>query len=130
MSPYAPKRPCVHPGCGKLTDTGRCDTHKRQQMQAINRERGGSTKQGYGFKWQKAREVYLRDHPLCMLCHASGTLRAASVVDHKQPHKGDMTKFWDQGNWQALCKRCHDSKTARDDGRWVGVGQISRAEAR
>jgi hypothetical protein len=25
--------------------------------------------------------------------------------------------FWDCGNWQPMCKRHHDSKTARE-GRW------------
>ena len=32
------------------------------------------------------------------------------------PHHGDMTLFWDEENWQALCKRCHDAKTASEDG--------------
>ncbi|WP_143035082.1 HNH endonuclease [Marininema mesophilum] len=26
--------------------------------------------------------------------------------------------FWDKDNWQSLCKRCHDRKTAIEDGRW------------
>lgn len=34
---------------------------------------------------------------------------AASVVDHKIAHRGDMTLFWDKANWQSLCKPCHDS---------------------
>jgi len=37
---------------------------------------------------------------------------AATVVDHVTPHKGDKVLFWDRLNWQALCKRCHDRKTA------------------
>ncbi|WP_289184903.1 HNH endonuclease [uncultured Parasutterella sp.] len=24
--------------------------------------------------------------------------------------------FWDESNWQALCKHCHDVKTAKEDG--------------
>lgn len=24
--------------------------------------------------------------------------------------------MWDECNWQPLCKPCHDSKTAREDG--------------
>jgi 5-methylcytosine-specific restriction protein A len=39
------------------------------------------------------------------------------VVDHVVPHRGDPVVFWDQDNWRALCKRCHDAKTARED-RW------------
>lgn len=30
------------------------------------------------------------------------------MVDHITPHKGDSTLFWDSGNWQSLCKSCHD----------------------
>ncbi|WP_304879789.1 HNH endonuclease [uncultured Parasutterella sp.] len=31
--------------------------------------------------------------------------------------------FWDESNWQALCKRCHDRKTAAEDG---GFGNTNR----
>jgi hypothetical protein len=34
---------------------------------------------------------------------------AAVLVDHIDPHRGDMKKFWDSANWQSLCKPCHDS---------------------
>jgi 5-methylcytosine-specific restriction protein A len=37
-------------------------------------------------------------------------------VDHIVPHKGDMRLFWDPRNHQGLCERCHNSKTAREDG--------------
>ena len=43
-------------------------------------------------------------------------MRAASVVDHKQPHRGDYAKFWERSNWQAMAKECHDLKTAMIDG--------------
>lgn len=32
-------------------------------------------------------------------------------------------KFWSVANWQALCKRHHDAKTAAEDG---GFGNRSR----
>jgi len=35
---------------------------------------------------------------------------AASVVDHIVAHRGDQELFWDQSNWQSLCKPCHDSE--------------------
>jgi 5-methylcytosine-specific restriction protein A len=41
----------------------------------------------------------------------------ATVVDHIVPHRGDPVLFWDEANWQGLCKLCHDAKTARE-GRW------------
>jgi 5-methylcytosine-specific restriction protein A len=45
-------------------------------------------------------------------------LTAATVVDHILAHKGDAGLFWKQSNWQALCRRCHNRKTAVSDGRW------------
>ncbi|AGN78495.1 HNH endonuclease [Pseudomonas sp. GD03651] len=68
-----------------------------------------SSQRGYDYKWQKAREQYLRDNPLCVYCERSGRTTAASVVDHIVAHRGDMILFWDQANWQSLCKPCHDS---------------------
>ena len=35
----------------------------------------------------------------------------ATVVDHIVPHRGDKKLFWDQSNWQPLCKEHHDKKT-------------------
>jgi 5-methylcytosine-specific restriction protein A len=52
-----------------------------------------------------------------VLCKAAGRLEPATVVDHVVPHRGDERLFWDKGNWQGLCKRCHDAKTACE-GRW------------
>lgn len=31
------------------------------------------------------------------------------VADHKIPHRGDPSLFWDENNLQCLCKACHDS---------------------
>ncbi len=69
-----------------------------------------STQRGYGYRWQQAREHYLRDHPLCVFCDRKGMTTAASVVDHIVAHRGDQELFWDQSNWQSLCKPCHDSE--------------------
>lgn len=75
----------------------------------------GSTARGYGYKWQKARESYLRLHPICCYCEREGRVTAASIVDHINPHQGDERLFWDEGNWQPLCKPCHDTVKAREE---------------
>ncbi|WP_288659528.1 MULTISPECIES: HNH endonuclease [Pseudomonas] len=74
-----------------------------------------STQRGYGYKWQQARLQHLREHPLCVYCERLGRVTAASVVDHKTPHRGDMTLFWDRANWQSLCKPCHDSVKKQEE---------------
>ncbi len=73
--------------------------------------RPSAARRGYGEAWRKARAGYLASHPRCAVC-----ARPSTVVNHKRPHKGDQTLFWDRSNWQPLCKTCHDSVTAACDG--------------
>jgi 5-methylcytosine-specific restriction protein A len=77
----------------------------------------GSTARGYGYAWQVARLDYLAEHPLCVMCQARGIITAASIVDHKRPHRGDMVLFWDVSNWQALCVNCHSEHKQRQEAR-------------
>ena len=70
---------------------------------------------GYDYRWQKARERFLREHPLCVLCEAAGRVGLATIVDHKQPHRGDQALFWDEANWQGLCAHHHSSTKQREE---------------
>lgn len=74
-----------------------------------------STARGYGYRWQKARERHLQQHPLCVMCEAEGRVEAATVVDHIVPHRGDERLFWDRTNWQSLCKPHHDGEKQRQE---------------
>lgn len=78
--------------------------------------RESAAQRGYGSDWQKARKQFLRLNPLCKDCAAESRVVPAMVVDHIIPHKGDQVLFWDQDNWQPLCKSHHSQKTARQDG--------------
>lgn len=108
--PSVPQRPCRYPGCPRLCAKGQvyCDEHRAFSAE---RQRGGARARGYNNEWDKARTLYLRDHPLCVACMRENRLTAATVVDHIVPHRGDRGLFWDRSNWQALCKACHDRKT-------------------
>ena len=70
-------------------------------------DRRKTAERGYGYRWQKARERYLRLHPLCVMCKAEKRVTVANTVDHRIPHRGDQTLFWDESNWQALCATHH-----------------------
>lgn len=112
---------CAYAGCFKLIPDGirYCAKHAPiARDQELQRKRKGSTERGYNYKWQKESKAFLKRNPLCEECKQRGLVTLAEVVDHIQPHKGDQKLFWNHDNWQALCKRCHDSKTAREDGRW------------
>ena len=117
--PNAAPRPCTYPGCHTLCASGRCEKHRVQVRQEVDARRGSARARGYTTAWQKAREAYLRAHPLCQCedCdEGRKRLTPATVVDHKIPHKGDRKLFWDSSNWQAMAKPCHDRKTARESG--------------
>lgn len=96
-----------------------------------------STKRGYGYAWQKAREGHLRNHPFCVMCLRDIGLEAglareevivrcadlgipvpwAQVVDHRIPHRGDQALFWDKTNWQSLCTTHHSRDKQREERR-------------
>lgn len=107
------QRPCKNTLCNAVThnDSGYCNecTKDRPEPSRQPRQRLTAHKRGYDNRWRKARANYLSDNPLCVMCKQRGKVTAAIVVDHIKPHKGSQELFWDQGNWQALCKRCHDS---------------------
>lgn len=128
--PNRPFRPCVHPGCGALVQGKEpyCPEHLKARRRRENEARPTTAQRGYSSRWRKAREAYLRAHPLCMCdqCAALGRVLPATVVDHVVPHRGDQRLFWDQRNWQAMSKPCHDRKTATHDG---GFGNVRSASS-
>ena len=105
-------KPCKHPGCPRLTEGAYCDEHK-----PLHPDRPSAAKRGYGSKWQRLSKAYLRRHPLCVRCKAQGRFTTATVVDHIIPYRGNPHLMWDESNWQALCKPCHDRKTGNEDNR-------------
>ncbi len=111
--PMRPKVPCQHPGCPALVPAGQKYCPDHQSAHASDRE--SSFKRGYDARWRKASKAFLLTHPLCEECLRRGRYTKATVVDHIIPHRGDKMLFWDPGNWQALCKPCHDRKTRTED---------------
>ena len=111
--PSKPKTPCKHPGCAALVPAGTkyCDMHRTLHPE----ETRSAASRGYDAAWRRARRRYLDTHPLCAECMQRGRYTKATVVDHVIPHRGDTRLFWDRSNWRALCKRCHDRKTRRED---------------
>ena len=107
--PYKFKRPCGHPNCPNLTNSRYCTKHQHLH------KRYDPRKKMYDARWRKAREHFLKLHPLCVECLKKDLLVPATVVDHVIAHRGDINLFWDESNWQSLCERCHNSKTRTKD---------------
>jgi len=80
-------------------------------------DKQSAAQRGYGHKWREARAAFLKAHPLCVYCARAGRVTAANVVDHIQPHRGNMALFWDRSLWQGLCTHCHNTIKAQEEGR-------------
>ena len=65
--------------------------------------------QGYDKHWRKISKVYRMRRPLCELCKAS----MSKVVDHILPIKDGGGN--EESNLQALCHKCHNSKTFKQN---------------
>lgn len=96
-----------------VLDTRRVPTMAAGSWRTSNQT---AAQRGYGYKWQKAREGFLREHPLCVMCQAEGRVMVATVVDHITPHRGDMRLFWQRSNWQPLCATHHSRDKQREEG--------------
>lgn len=131
---------CCYPGCLRPVARGEryCALHlekgkKRDEEQEAKAKkirekrrrelRGSSADRGYGWRWQKLRNRYIAQHPVCEKCRENGVIRMATDVDHIIPHRGAPALLYDEGNLQSLCKSCHSEKTAREDG---GFGNTRR----
>lgn len=122
--PTAPITLCTHAGCNaRAVADGKCQLHQTKSIAPLSRphkirhkdKRPSAHRRGYDGKWRQARLAFLDNNPLCVMCQSQGLLVAATVVDHIIPHRGNQARFWDMTNWQALCKSCHDTKTATTD---------------
>ena len=58
--------------------------------------------------WHRLRWHQLNAEPLCRYCKQLGRIEPAAIVDHIEPHRGDLALFYDPSNLAALCKSCHD----------------------
>jgi len=117
--PYKAAKVCRGVGCKKATTdkSGYCADCKKAVHGEYNRhKRDKAVKALYGAMWRKASAAFLAANPLCRICKEQGKVVLAKEVDHIIPHKGDYDLFWDESNWQTLCKMHHSQKTAKEDG--------------
>lgn len=122
--PTKPPKPCSFRGCPELTYGRYCEKHQKEVDSDYNKNSRPYKHLYNSSRWRKLRLQFLSAHPLCETCKKHSVIKASEVVDHSRPHKGNERLFWDDSNWQALCKSCHDRKTAKEDGRWGRKGKV------
>lgn len=112
--PARPLKPCTVPSCGELTDSGRCDGHKRQ----AERDRGSATARGYGKRHRtQFRPAVLERDICCVLCRERGLWVLATVADHWPLSRRELVERGmdpdDPEHGRGLCDPCHSKETAR-----------------
>ncbi|RJX22340.1 MAG: HNH endonuclease [Ammonifex sp.] len=115
--PYKPKRPCSHPGCPGLTGGRFCEEHTKEEARRYERyQRDPATRKRYGRHWQRIRDRYMSEQPLCEQCQKDGKLTRAEEVHHIIPLAKGGTNVAE--NLMSLCTGCHSMITAKEGGRW------------
>ena len=93
--------------------------HRPPTLRARAPSRRSTTKHGHLYRssrWKRASKSF-RSSPkgaLCAYCSARGLVVPSAIVDHVNPHNGDLALFWDSNNWQGLCWSCHSAKSSED----------------
>src|SRR6185295_5373274 len=96
MHPF--KRACLAPGCPELVEKGRCPKHQAATPQRS--PEGQQRHKIYDAIWRRSRAAYLMQNPLCVDPYSDhGPIMPATVVDHIQPHRGNLSLFWNVDNW-------------------------------
>lgn len=95
-------------GCGSVVAAGVMCACQRARKASYDAKRPSARSRGYNVRWQHESRAFLA-LPENRLC-ACGCGRAANMVDHIKPHRGDMRLFWDRTNWQPMAASpCHNS---------------------
>jgi 5-methylcytosine-specific restriction endonuclease McrA len=66
-------------------------------------------------EWAQLRDNQLARDPLCCRCSTDVRPVAATVANHKIPHKGDRKLFRDPNNLESVCAPCHDGPIQREE---------------
>ena len=95
--------------------------NKRERLYGIKKE--NTPKTGYNrirsadeyhtARWTRESRAFRALHPLCEMCKKEGIIHGSEVVDHIIPFPVCID-FFDQSNWQSLCKRHNAEKGNRD----------------
>ena len=116
-------RKCTYGGCPNIVavDTEdhnppRCERHKCTftPKKVYHDHQFHRARYFYGTaQWQKLRDRYITQHPLCEMCEKRGLVVEGKEVDHIVELQEGGDKL-DPNNLMTLCIRCHRRKTAEE----------------
>ena len=103
------------PRVGKRTSAAQSEWDEYMQGRRVANVRPSASRRGYDRRWRRFRESFLAQRPLCEDCGIEGRVTEAAEVHHiKKLADAPELKF-DPQNCMALCKTCHNTRTARGE---------------
>jgi 5-methylcytosine-specific restriction protein A len=110
--PVAPARACPRSGCPQLQP---CPDHAKGETHAeVSTARPWSRLYDTQ-RWKRLSAKVRQLETTCRACYVEGRPpKPSRHVDHIVPHRGDLARFYDRTNVQALCAECHSAKTRRE----------------
>jgi len=97
--PKRTPKSCGKHGCRNYAEIGYyCAEHQPIRSD----DRVPANQRGYDSNWTAFRNMYIRQHPICVRCSS-----VATVVHHIKPIDQGGDKH-DESNLEALCRRCHE----------------------
>lgn len=108
-----PSHFCAYPACTAIVSgRARCDKHATKRNE---RPRLSAQERGYDGRWQRVRAQYIAAHPLCMDCEKQGRTTPAVDVHHIEKISDAPERRLDAANLMALCRACHNQRTAKGE---------------
>ena len=104
---------CAEPGCPSLTQTTRCDRHRKERRRTQDKHRPSASERGYDRKWARTRRAYLKRFPHCQ---ATGCTEPAVDVHHLDGEGPKGPRGHDWTNLQGLCHSHHSRITMQRGG--------------
>ena len=88
-----------------------CDKHRRRYKD----KRQSSHQRGYTWRWRQFALRYLQANPFCVDCLGHGKATDANEVHHIKKQADYPELKYELSNLMALCKTCHDRRSARGE---------------
>ena len=114
--PFASKRICARGGCHKVVEGEPRYCKEHDQYESGNfrgTHRDSKTRSFYNSKaWRSLTKAFLSENPFCIECKKKKRLELSKHSDHIKSIKTHWDLRLEWNNLQALCIKCHNTKTA------------------
>ncbi len=84
-----------------------CEKHRKERQKEYELyQRKYNHRERYDGRWDKVRNIYIKNHPLCEECLKENITTVGELVHHKIPIEDGGEKY-DFDNLETVCRSCH-----------------------